>query len=166
MAEVRAFSKQLDRGVSAEVTKAILRLGAAVYAESQKLVPVSSGYLKDSGSFRAHSNSVVIEYKAPYASEIEHGRPGLSGGYDTPSPRGITFGREAVRNYRGGQRPVPIGVRYDEAAPEDSWKVINLSNDLEPRHFIKKAFETIFGDGRRKGSLKELNLNMIPKSMK
>ncbi len=165
MAEVRAFSKQLDKGVSSQITQTILRLGAAVYAESQKLVPVSSGYLRDSGRYRIQSKSIVIEYKAPYASEIEEGRPGLSGGYDTPSSRGMTFGREAVRNYRGGQRPVPIGVRYDEAAPEGSWRVIDLSNDLEPRHFIKNAFEKIFGDGRRKGSLKELNLNMIPKSM-
>ena len=82
MAEFRAFSKQLDKGVNAKITQTIFRLAAAVFDESQKNVPVSSGYLKDSGKFRVQGNSVVIEYKAPYASEIEEGRPGLSGGYE------------------------------------------------------------------------------------
>ena len=174
MAEVRAYSKKLDSRRNDKVQQSIQRLANAVFAESQKNVPTSSGYLKDSGKVYTSANRIVLHYKAPYADEIENGRKGLSGGYRTPSGRGTTFGRTHETFYDGGLRPVPIGVRYDEQVPvpapgdkaaraNSPWRVLDLSADLEPRHFIQNAFVKIFGDGRRKGSLEQVNPNMVKK---
>ena len=176
MTEVRAYSKQLDTGSSQRITRAIQRLTTAVFTESQKLVPVSSGYLKESGKYFVRGGSVVIHYTAPYSDEIENGREGVSGGYYTPSGRGTQFGRTAVNFYRGGFRPVPVGVKYNQYVPSPEignanaranspWRVLDLSADLEPRYFIRNAYLKVFGDGRRKGTLQQLNINLIPKKM-
>ena len=50
--------------------KYIQSLGAEIYAETQRIVPIRSGALKDSGSLSYTSDGVSIKYSAPYASSL------------------------------------------------------------------------------------------------
>jgi hypothetical protein len=52
------------------VLKYIQSIGAEIYAESQRIVPVRSGALKESGSLKYTSDGVSIKYTAPYASNL------------------------------------------------------------------------------------------------
>tara|TARA_R100000808_G_scaffold22713_1_gene49594 strand:+ start:910 stop:1404 length:495 start_codon:yes stop_codon:yes gene_type:complete len=162
MAESKIYSGRISSTKSARITAYIQRLAHAVFVESQKNVPVSSGYLKQSGKSFVNQNRIVIEYTAPYAKDVEEGRDGLSGGYVTPSDRGrAVFGRLQKREYRGGARPVPVGVKYNEGAPDVAWRTLDLSQPTEGHYFIEKAFKKIFGDGRRSN----LGAGKLPKQM-
>ena len=59
----------LEEEIAAAAFKGIKKLGEVILGESQKLVPVDTGVLKDSGTVQSNKReqSVTISYNTPYA---------------------------------------------------------------------------------------------------
>lgn len=59
----------IEEEITAAAFKGIKKLGEVILGESQKLVPVDTGTLKNSGTTRSNKleKSVTISYNTPYA---------------------------------------------------------------------------------------------------
>jgi hypothetical protein len=103
-----SFADRLEQ----ELVRGIQDLGAAVFRDSQRDVPVRTGRLKRSGYIRRLSNGVEIGYTAPYAFSVEHGDWGLARPRGGPArPQSVSSASIFVR--RPGRRPprVTAGAR-------------------------------------------------------
>lgn len=63
------FVEKLER----ELIRGVQDVGAAIFRESQRQVPVRSGELKRSGYVRKLPDGVEVGYRAPYAFAVETG---------------------------------------------------------------------------------------------
>jgi len=97
---------QLDKNQKFELIRksvrhAVQRAGEMSFQESQKLVPVDTGYLRDSGEMTGEPNSITVKYSADYASIVERG---WAGGMVWTRPH-IRKGGISVRGHYRNQPP-------------------------------------------------------------
>jgi len=68
--------QQVKNLIKSSIIEAMTESGRSSFNQSQVVVPVKTGNLKRSGNITESNDSVIIEYKAEYSSEVERGTKG------------------------------------------------------------------------------------------
>jgi hypothetical protein len=71
MAVDRATRRRIKDKLLKAITKGVQVNGKFVFNKSQEYVPVQTGFLKKSGGFVAKKEGWILNYKAPYAADVE-----------------------------------------------------------------------------------------------
>ena len=110
----------VKRGMVIEAIKrALHETGETAFIESQNVIPVDTGALKESGNFQAVGDGIIIRYTKEYASSVERGWEG---------------GRVWTRDY----------LRSDGVLVKGHYK---NQSPREGRHFIEKSLRKFFVSG-------------------
>jgi hypothetical protein len=83
MAVDRATRRRIKDKLLKAITKGVQVNGKFVFDKSQEYVPVRTGFLKKSGGFVAKKDGWILNYRAPYAADVES-RPYSSGEEEQP----------------------------------------------------------------------------------
>jgi hypothetical protein len=67
----RATHRRIKDKLLKAITKGVQVNGKFVFDRSQEYVPVKTGFLKKSGGFVAKKDGWILNYKAPYAADVE-----------------------------------------------------------------------------------------------
>ena len=107
----------VKRGMVIEAIKrALHETGETAFIESQNVIPVDTGALKESGNFQAVGDGIIIRYTKEYASSVERGWEG---------------GRVWTRDY----------LRSDGVLVKGHYK---NQSPREGRHFIEQSLRKFF----------------------
>jgi hypothetical protein len=72
----RATYRRIKTQILKAITKGVQVNGQHVFNDSQRKVPVQTGFLKKSGGLAIKKDGWKIVYKAPYAAQVEEGSRG------------------------------------------------------------------------------------------
>lgn len=111
--------------------EALSTTGQMAYLETQRNVPVITGFLKNSGSIAEDMESVIIRYSAEYASFIERG---WAGGMVWTDPH-VRLGTIRVKGHYKNQPPREA-QNYIRNSLNKYFKDLYLSN----RTYFQDAF--------------------------
>jgi len=133
-----------QRQIEVKINAAITKIVEDIYSLSQKKVPVQTGQLKASGSFRAEKTGGRIIYSAPYASVVEFGSTGTgsTGSYvskikkhvrTTPSGKKVKVNAH-TKTYSSG-KPTRFG--------DGNWRIVNPNQSFTGRKFLTSSVQEI-----------------------
>ena len=145
------MSLSIQAQIEASVLKALqIGIGRAAFADSQQLVPVVTGKLKQSGRYSDTPNGFMIEYTAPYAKNVHDGvkfqtstdvHTSLVREHERKTVNGSTRVRAHKKNYVGMKPVITRG----------GWKVMPINRARRPNPFLQNAIEnriqSLFGPG-------------------
>ena len=128
--------------IEASVLKALqIALGRTAFADSQQLVPVVTGQLKNSGSYSDTPDGFMIEYTAPYAKQVHDGvkfstntdvHTSLVREHERRTINGTTRVRAHKKNY--------IGMK-PQIMSSGKWAVVPIERARKPSLFVQNALE-------------------------
>lgn len=156
------MSLSIQAQIEASVLKALQTgVGRAAFADSQQLVPVVTGKLKQSGRYSNTPDGFMIEYTAPYAKNVHDGvkfqtstevYTSIVKEHERKTINGSTRVRAHHKNYIG-MKPVMT---------QGGWKVMPINRARRPNPFLQNAIEnrvqSVFGPG---GGLEQYLPRMI-----
>lgn len=133
-----------QRQIEIQINTAIGKMVEQIFTLSQQRVPVQTGRLKASGSFKLGKADFRISYTAPYARTVEFGRPAASsiGSYTskiknhtrtTPSGKKVRV-RAHTKTYTTG-KPTKFN--------DGTWAVINPNQAVTGRQFLTSSVKDV-----------------------
>ena len=129
------------------ITAAFQTWGGAVFAESQRRVPVVTGQLKASGSIMFPPDSFELTYNTPYAIDVESGRRKSTGAVSSQpwiqrvpahirrTKKGRIHIAAHTKTYLEGRKPVRMA--------DGQWRVFTPAMVSKGRHFLGGALKSI-----------------------
>ena len=142
---LKKFAQELDK----KHTELLRNFGEQWYAESQKLVPVVTGQLKDSAIFKKDTRGAKLMYTAPYAYGVhggEHER--LMENWVSPIPKHkrklpsgkVIWVRKHTKTYKEGFKPIKGS---DTSGKGMGWYAKDVHQSGKGHGWMEKAFENV-----------------------
>ena len=135
-----SLSIQTKIQIETAVLRAIqIGVGRAAFADSQQLVPVVTGQLKQSGRYSDTPDGFMIEYTAPYAKKVHDGIKFQTSTdiytstvreHERRTATGSTRVRAHKKNYVGMKPQIMSG---------GNWAVVPIDRARKPNPFLQKA---------------------------
>jgi hypothetical protein len=144
--ETFSYDRRYKGMYTPEVRRRIIKgaelLAQKVLAQAVENAPICTGKLRASGKVALATEKVIVVQfggkDAPYAKEVEEGRPGRVFTHTTTYKRnGKTI------SYEHPEGHVPLRLTCGPAAGQ--WRRYDFSNPSQGRWYLRDAYRTVFG---------------------